>query len=185
MMYTVYVLVAVLGIATGTTGCQPEHVDDHPMAAIHDRDWLQELDDPVVIRPLHGIELTAGQAATVVVAFDVASGYHMQANSVPFDYLVPTRLEVEAGEDITVGQPVYPAGKPYVMHNSRDTLAVYNGVVEIALPIYAAAAAQPEHYTLPTTIRYQLCDDQICFRPTSKSLTVSVDVRGSSPDASM
>ena len=130
----------------------------------------------VVVNKLPAMQLRAGESATVSVSVDVNPGYHIQANPVPFAYLIPAELKLLDTAELTMGAPIYPAGKPYTLEGSTDTLIVYDGTVEIQVPVSVSASASAGHTEVSGTIRYQSCDDRMCFPPTSKPVQVAIEV---------
>lgn len=130
----------------------------------------------VVVHTPAPLQLGADWTAEAVVSLTIAEGYHVQANPVPFPYLIPTQLQVESGDEWTVGTPVYPTGKPYQLAGTTDTLSVYDGTIAIRLPLRVGTDAHPGRHILRGRVRYQLCDDRRCFQPVDEPVVLSVDV---------
>ena len=57
-----------------------------------------------------------------------------------------------------------------------EKLAVYEGTVRITANMTADKAAKPGKYTLPVTLKYQGCDQQKCFPPTSFAAKATITV---------
>jgi DsbC/DsbD-like thiol-disulfide interchange protein len=162
-VHAVLCFVAALGAASQTTGCQPERARAEA--------------ERVTLHHAERVAMPAGGSSDAAIQVAVAAGYHVQASRVPFDYLIPTRLDVTVAEGVAIGSPAYPPGKPYPLEGSSDTLSVYDGVFAITLPVRASPETLPGRYVLRGTLHYQLCDRRTCLRPASQPVVIAVDVR--------
>lgn len=124
------------------------------------------------------VELKAGGTAEAVVRLNIAGGYHINANPPSFTYLKATELQVEAAPNITVGKPVYPQAVRKKFAFAQDQqLAVYEGDVEIKLPLRADKGLVKGTLNLDAALRIQACDDQACYPPRNIKLTIPVKVQ--------
>ena len=122
--------------------------------------------------------IEAGGATEASVRLNIASGYHINANPPSFAYLKATELQVEAVPGIVVGKPVYPQAVMKKFTFAQDQpLAVYEGEVEIKLPLRADNKAAKGALNLEATLRIQACDDQACYPPRTVKLTIPVKVQ--------
>lgn len=117
--------------------------------------------------------VNAGKSFTVKVNLQITEQYHLQSNK-PVDPYVPTILEVGEVKGFKVGKIVYPAGKE--MDVAGEKLSVYEGKVELTVPVFTSNSLKPGKYTLPMTLKYQGCNDKSCFPPAKETLQVKVDV---------
>ena len=131
----------------------------------------------VVVKAPPPVELQAGSWSDALLEVTVAEGFHVQAHTVPFSYLIPTRLEMGDADNLEVGDASYPAGNPYQLTGSQNTLSVYDGTFFLNVPLRAPAVAPPGLRTVRGTLRYQLCDDRMCFRPSSVAFELTLRVR--------
>ncbi len=101
-----------------------------------------------------------GAAIRVRIAID--EGFHVNANPASEDFLVPTRVSAIDGE---IGRIDYPAGKPFRAEFARSAIDVYEGALELRVPVTGE---------MPTRLRLDLqaCDDEVCLAPDE----VEVDV---------
>lgn len=106
----------------------------------------------------------AGKAFTVSVAVTIDAPYHIQGNPSKEGYIA-TEMEVGPVKGFKVDKVVYP--KPAITTFSGEKLPVYAGKVAIKVDVTAEKDVKPGKYTLPITIKYQGCDDQKCFPPTT------------------
>ena len=123
------------------------------------------------------MQLKAGAGAQIKVQIVVKPGYHVQANPVENPSLIPITLKVDASDDISVGEPLYPAAKRIRLPGDSQDLVVYDGSFVIALPVEVSRAATPGDITLQGRLRYQACDDSHCLFPVTLPVTLTVVVK--------
>ena len=58
-----------------------------------------------------------------------------------------------------------------------ETLPVFDGTVEVAVPLISTRA-DVEPVTLNIQVRYQACDDRQCFLPQEQTLTLQIPLQG-------
>ena len=121
-------------------------------------------------------QLKAGGKVEAALSITVKQGVHVQANPASETYLIPTKLELTAVNDITPGKPAYPKGKELKLDASSPPLAVYDGTFQIKVPLEAKSSAKPGKYTLSGKLSYQACDDRMCLPPTSTPVKLNVQI---------
>lgn len=120
--------------------------------------------------------MKVGEAAEVVVEVKVREGFHIQANPASRPQLIATRLDLSGGKGLSPGRALYPEGKPYKVGGLAMTVSTYDGRFELKVPVKASTAAGPGKQELSGRIRYQACDDKVCFPPTMAKFTAPVEV---------
>ncbi len=116
----------------------------------------------------------AGKTFTVEMAVTVDAPYHIQGNPAKEGYIA-TEMEVGAVKGFKVERVVYP--KPTKTSFSGETLPIYSGRLRIRADVMADRDIRPGRYTLPITLKFQGCDDQKCFPPTTITARAQVAVR--------
>jgi hypothetical protein len=117
--------------------------------------------------------VTPGQPFDLEVTVTIASPYHVQANPATEGY-VPTEVKVGTIKGIAAGKAVYPKGMEVTI--SGDKLSVYEGVIKVKVSITPNKSLKPGKITLPLTIHYQGCNEQVCYPPTDTQATVVLTV---------
>lgn len=80
--------------------------------------------------------------------------------------VIPVSLTIEAIDGVRAGQPRLPPAQTYFFEPLNETQAVYSKPFRIAQPITVAAAARGVRpLTVKGTLRYQACDEAICYVP--------------------
>ena len=91
------------------------------------------------------------------------------------DY-IPIELKVEAASSFKAQPIQYPAAEQFFFAPLKETQRVYSKPFRITLPIALAQnAAGP--LTIKGTVRYQACDDAICYLPQTIVVTWKVGVK--------
>ena len=106
-----------------------------------------------------------GSTFTVLVKVEVRQGFHIQANKVLEDYLIPTTLEAELPKGLKLAGTSYPQAQLVKFPFNAKKMAVYEGTVELAVKLEAGAAAPLGRMILPMSLRYQACSDAACLPP--------------------
>lgn len=119
-------------------------------------------------------EIKAGETGEVAVKLKIKPPFHVNANPPSESNLIPTSIEFEAKNGLTFGKPIYPAGKTKKFAFSEKPLQVYEGEVEIKLPIKADKTAAGEQKAIGK-LRFQPCDDEVCYRP--QTIDVALPIR--------
>jgi DsbC/DsbD-like thiol-disulfide interchange protein len=91
------------------------------------------------------------------------------------DY-IPIELKVEPASSFKPQAIQYPAAEQFFFAPLKETQRVYSKPFRIALPITLAQnAALP--LTIKGTVRYQACDDAICYLPQTVGVSWKVTMR--------
>ena len=99
-----------------------------------------------------------GSHEVIHVYVAIKKGYHIQANQVNDEFLIPTTLELDEQELITSGKQSYPAAKRFVLEGSNQVLMVYDGKFKISIPFDTNENIKMGKYTLEAKLHYQACD---------------------------
>lgn len=134
------------------------------------------------------IQIPEGGSADATVKLTILPGYHVNANPATFPYLIPTSVEHAPGPGgfcATVGKPVYPAASKTKFDFEKEPLSVYEGVIEIKVPLRLPKKSEPgcnaypakgTHGSLPIKTTIQACDHEKCFPPANIDATIPVEV---------
>lgn len=133
-----------------------------------------EIVRPQVSAP--GSPVKRGSTFTVLVKVEVRQGFHIQANKVLEDYLIPTALEAELPKGLKLAGTSYPQAQLVKFPFNAKKMAVYEGTVELALKLEAGAAAPLGRMILPMSLRYQACSDAACLPPVRLPLLATFSI---------
>jgi DsbC/DsbD-like thiol-disulfide interchange protein len=111
---------------------------------------------------------TAGSGQRVVLNVDVAlkPKMHVYAPDQPKeqDYL-PIALAITAGDGFRLEKPRYPSSEKFFFAPLKETQHVYSKPFRITQPVVVTRDNAGEPLTITGTVRYQACDDALCYVP--------------------
>jgi hypothetical protein len=134
--------------------------------------WAQEAPKPksTVLYLSEQQTVPAGKQAKLELRFKVLDGYHVNSHRPKSEFLIATAIKTQPASGVTVGEPVYSAGREFSFSFSpEEKLDVYTGQFTVMLPVVAAAAGE---HSLDGTLRYQACDKAACYPPKSLPLQI-------------
>jgi hypothetical protein len=121
--------------------------------------------DSIVHLTVPEVTIQAGKEGLINAHVSVKNGYHIQANKVNDEFIIPTTLDIDTGEIITTGKIVFPKSKKFKLEGTSDYLLVYDGDFKIVIHFKASEKVQKEKYKLEAKLHYQACDHRTCFFP--------------------
>lgn len=122
------------------------------------------------------VKIGRNKAVEVTIPITVMAGHHIQSNPASNPQLIATKLELVGPQGVVIGDPVYPPGKPYRLQGSPTEITTYDGTFEIKVPVTASAKARAGEGRIAGKLRYQACNDKICFFPQTALVSVPVEV---------
>ena len=116
------------------------------------------------------------------VRLELEKGLHVYGGDLPKGFFATT-VSVDETKGLRVGSPSYPATSPKTFEALDVTLNVYEGVVDIAVPVSLTAEVmnwiireKPKFMEIPVKVDYQACSDSVCYTTKTVNLTVRVPV---------
>ena len=99
--------------------------------------------------------------------------------------LIPVSLTIEPVEGVRLHKPEYPKPERYFFAPLKETQLVYSNPFKIrqemtieVTPAMRARAKEPNaSVTISGTLRYQACDDNVCYMPQSIPVSWSVKLQ--------
>jgi hypothetical protein len=128
------------------------------------------------IEPQPTVKAKRGGPATVTLKVSLPAGFHANSNKPTEPNLIPLVLKWTGGPlengAITYPKPVmetygFTAGKP---------ISVVTGAFDIVTKFNVPATATPGPTAQTGTLRYQACNDRMCFPPKTVNVNVTVSV---------
>ena len=143
---------------------------------LHGGDLLQTSPAIVTVN-VNECEVYIGASTMIEIIVNVKEGYHIQANTVNDESLVPTTLAVEHNEFIQV-EKVFPPSKPFKLDGTDNSLNVYDGKFLIKLFLSPVAKTERGKYVLRSKLRYQACDSKSCLFPRNVDFSIPIEIKG-------
>jgi hypothetical protein len=132
---------------------------------------------PLVTVKVDESTVYVGLDAMISIWVVVQKGYHVQANRVNDESLIPTTLEVNGPKGITIIKQEFPTGKEFKLEGTDTLLSVYDGKFLIKLFLSPDAEIQRGNYVLDAKLRYQACDSKSCLFPRVIDFSIPVEVK--------
>jgi len=108
----------------------------------------------------------------IVLRASMRPGYHANSDTPSESYLIPLRLTWDAQGPLQVVEIRYPKPKLEKFAFTGKPISVVDGEFEIVTRFRRAPNAMPGPAFLQGKLRYQACNDKMCFPP--KTLDVKV-----------
>jgi thiol:disulfide interchange protein len=110
-----------------------------------------------------------GASARLVLRVALPEGFHVQSNAPRDKSLIPTVLTVDAPSGVVVSEIVYPPATDLAQAGQPQPLAVFEREFPIGVTVAVPKTAAPGDVVIPARLRYQTCNEQMCFAPTTAS----------------
>lgn len=114
-------------------------------------------------------QLQPGQPFELAVIVELRKPWHINANPA-VEGFIPTELEVAPAPGVQFGPVQYPVGDTVSVGWSEEPVALYSGRVVIRVGGRVDAQATPGSVTITGALRYQACNDEVCFAPTERKI---------------
>jgi cytochrome c biogenesis protein CcdA/thiol-disulfide isomerase/thioredoxin len=103
-------------------------------------------------------------------------GFHVNSNKPRDEALIPIVLTVTPPPGITVTEIVYPTPTDLKQRGAEQPLSVFERDFTIGVAMRVAAGTAPGDVAIPARLRYQACDETMCYIPTTAETGWSVRV---------
>jgi hypothetical protein len=121
-------------------------------------------------------QIKAGNSGEAVLKLKIQPPFHVNANPPSEDNLIPTTIEFESRNGLTFEKPNYPVGELKKFQFSEKPLLIYEGEVEIKLPVKADAKAAKGEQNVSGKLRFQPCDEEVCYRPQTVDVVLPIEI---------
>jgi DsbC/DsbD-like thiol-disulfide interchange protein len=119
-----------------------------------------------------------GRPTRAFVVMDIPSGYHVHSNRPLEKFLIATQLQVEAPSGVKVGPVIYPRAVLRSFKFSKNRVAVYEGKVTMRFNVTLPTSFASDSTEVKARLRYQSCNDEVCFPPQTREVTIPVRIKG-------
>lgn len=113
-----------------------------------------------------------GKKTRAVVVLDIPAELHANSNKPKSEYLIPTTVRPTAVAGVKFGPVEYPAGHDRKFGFSENELNVYEGKVEFGFDVTLLKNFRGNKVSIEVAVRYQVCNDEVCFPPKTKRVTL-------------
>ena len=118
----------------------------------------------------------AGETFKAALKLGIGLGWHVNANPVNDDFLVPTTVDLREDENFHVVKFVYPTPLTAKFDFSEADSVIYTGSALFGILIKAGDRVGPGTYKLKGSVMYQACNEQSCLAPETIGFDLEITV---------
>lgn len=130
----------------------------------------------LAVAPVPTVKVRKGSVAAVTLRAVLPPGFHANSNKPSDEYLIPLTLKWNGGP-LTVDSVEYPKGSLEKYPFSPKPLSVVTGEFSISTKFKVPADAPNGAAAQNGTLRYQACNDHMCFAPKSVPVSVTLEIQ--------
>jgi thioredoxin:protein disulfide reductase len=123
-------------------------------------------------------EAPSGGSARAALQVTLPEELHVQSNRPRDPSLIPTVLTIDAPPGVRVGEIVFPAAIDFPQIGQAEPLAVFGSSFAIGARFDLGAGVPPGPVEIPGTLRYQACDENLCYPPATAPVRWTLNVVG-------
>ena len=120
--------------------------------------------------------LTAGSSFRIAVVIDLTKPWHVNANNITAEGLIPTTLTFQPPPFVAIDRIVYPPGARTKVGWSDEPVALYTGHAVIFADARVNTDAKPGPVKIGGSLRYQACNDTLCIAPKTVPVAIETEV---------
>jgi DsbC/DsbD-like thiol-disulfide interchange protein len=118
-----------------------------------------------------------GRTVPATIVMDIPSGFHVNSNRPLEKFLIPTQLKIEAPRGVRVSAVSYPRAVLRNFKFSKNRVSVYEGRATMRFNVTVPANFSTGSTELKAHLRYQSCNDEVCFPPQSRDVSLWISVQ--------
>jgi DsbC/DsbD-like thiol-disulfide interchange protein len=115
-----------------------------------------------------------GQARGVLI-LEIPKGLHVNSNRPGNEYVIPTTVKLFSEEAI-LSKIYYPKGKNKRFSFNDEPINIYEGKTKFSFTVKVPRNFKGKIIRIRAVVRYQACNDEVCFPPREKEITLTAKV---------
>ena len=140
--------------------------------------WAQFRGPRAELTPLVESETRAGGTARAALQVRLPPQLHVQSNAPRDPSLIPTELTFSPPAGVRATEIVFPKATNFEQVGLPQPLAVFEHEFAIGVQFDVAEGTTPATIDVPGRLRYQACDDKVCFPPQTAEVRWALTVVG-------
>ena len=121
-------------------------------------------------------DVTRGKKARAIITLEIPSDLHVNSNKPHSEFAIATSVKPTA-KGVKFGVVEYPKGEDRKFAFSESMLNVYVGTVTFPFDITVPRTFRGKEISVNVAVRYQACNDEVCFPPKTKTVTITAPVK--------
>ena len=130
----------------------------------------------LTVQPVVRVTAKRGETMSVTVKATLGAGLHCNSNAPNDPYLIPLKLTWDA-KPLGPAAMEYPKAKMEKTEFSEKPLSVFEGAFDIVAKFAVPTSAPPGMGMAAGKLRYQACNDKMCFPPKTVNVQFTYDLR--------
>jgi DsbC/DsbD-like thiol-disulfide interchange protein len=122
-----------------------------------------------------------GSSFQAAVVMEIPRGMHVNSNKPLGKYAVPTVVKVDSPRGLKVTPVSYPRGSVRAFRfggSQEERIAVYEGRAIFRFNVTVAPGTEQQVARVRVSVRFQSCNDEVCFPPATRELTLPIAIVG-------
>ena len=136
---------------------------------------MAQMAPQLTIMPPPTVKAHKGQVETITVRATLPPGFHANSSTPTDAYLIPLSLKWTKGP-LEAGEVAYPKAALEKYSFSDKPLSVVTGEFSISTKFKVPGNSPSGPAAESGTIRYQACNDRMCFPPKTLPVTLSITI---------
>jgi Disulphide bond corrector protein DsbC len=136
--------------------------------------FSQAPQNKITVEPAEQITVKRGGTTTETLKVEVQPGFHVNSDKPKDEFIIPLKLTWADGLLLTKSI-VYP--KPQDIKVGAENLSVFTGSFAIETEFQAPQQTPAGPAMVTGKLRYQACNNEMCFRPTTAEIRLPVVVQ--------
>jgi thiol:disulfide interchange protein len=128
------------------------------------------------LRPLVESEASPGSSVRVALQVEIPERFHVQSDAPRDPTLIPTVLTVDAPQGISVAEIVFPNATEFEQVGQAQPLLVFEHQFTIGVRFDISNTVPIGQIKVPARLRYQACDDRLCYAPVTADLAWTLTI---------
>ncbi|HBB87387.1 MAG TPA: hypothetical protein DC047_07205 [Blastocatellia bacterium] len=118
-----------------------------------------------------------GRTVQATVVMDIPSGFHVNSNRPLEKFLIATQLKINVPKGVRVSAVSYPRAVLRTFKFSKNRVSVYEGRATMRFNVTVPASFPSGTSEMKAHLRYQSCNDEVCFPPQSRDVSLWLKVQ--------
>jgi len=132
---------------------------------------------PFVVSPVaESDNAHAGTTVRLAATLHIPPGLHAQSNAPSDPNLIAMQVTIDPSPGVSDVDRAFPASMPFKLKGSDDVWKVFEGDVPIGVRVTLDKAVKAGPLTIPAHVRYQACNDNLCFFPRTIATSWTIQI---------
>ena len=128
------------------------------------------------LTPLVESDAAPGASVRAALQVRIPERFHVQSDAPRDPTLIPTVLAIDAPQGVTVKEIVFPEATEFEQIGQPQPLLVFENQFTIGVELEVDGTVPPGRLDVPGRLRYQACDDRLCYAPANVDVLWTLDV---------